>query len=164
MWEVDFLSFLSKQAIAELENAYQIIKDFLQSHPKELSLEKLQKIIEFLEGKRKLSLEEVLSIQEDFSRLKEIQKKMTFSLHDSSNTPYPYTQKLLLLARSKAKYVEDQPLTATEVAALSNTTLPNIILLANKGLLKGKKQGKEWHFPKKIVKEYLEKLGKLKRS
>ena len=162
MWEVEFLSFLSEQSIAELENAYQTIRDFLQSHSKQASLEKLQKIIEFLEGKRNLALQEVLSIQEDLSRLKEIQKKMTFSLHDSSNSPYPYTQKLLLLARSKAKYVENQPLTATEVAALSNTTLPNIILLANKGLLKGKKKGKEWHFPKESVKEYLEKVGKAK--
>lgn len=162
MWEVEFLSFLSEQSIAELENAYQTIRDFLQSHSKQVSLEKLQKIIEFLEGKRNLSLQEVLSIQEDLSRLKEIQKKMTFSLHDSSNSPYPHTQKLLLLARSKAKYVENQPLTATEVAALSNTTLPNIILLANKGLLKGKKKGKEWHFSKESVKEYLEKVGKAK--
>uniref|UniRef100_A0A7V4TKD5 DNA-binding protein n=1 Tax=Candidatus Caldatribacterium saccharofermentans TaxID=1454753 RepID=A0A7V4TKD5_9BACT len=150
------LPFLARQALREAEEAYQDIESFLEHTPKEVLLERLQRIAKFLEGKEPLSLQEVLSVQEVFRRLKEMRRVASPDSFPLSS----HIERLLLLARSKAKYEENHPLTATEVAALSNTTLPNIVALANKGVLQGEKKGKEWYFPKDTVEEYLRRRKK----
>ncbi|WP_438314632.1 helix-turn-helix domain-containing protein [Candidatus Caldatribacterium sp. SIUC1] len=151
------LPFLTRQALREVEETYQDIESFLEHTPKEVFLKGLQRIAGFLEGKEPLSLEEVLSVQEVFRRLKEMRRVASpDSLPLSS-----HIERLLLLARSKAKYEENHPLTATEVAALSGTTLPNIVALANKGVLQGEKRGKEWYFPKDTVEGYLQRKKKV---